>query len=372
MVASRVQPVTQVDVRGCEEQAVSMIPGAVTKEFFEAEVLPQLRAQTSQAAPLVVPYCTVAGFWDLFFGRFMILYLIHCAFFLHSIFGVEEGAKHNSNQVGYRSGIYAKELVEQHGLQNVRNGEGVIMWTFDGNGLVQPPAGPSGPAGPVTRSEALGRSVTDDSVAEQAALQNETRRVHVFGKPWDMAAEGYTTEYFTPAVCAFRFVKQKCSKSGLKAFPWFTEFLLFYLFFTPACGVMYNCGCRVALSKFGQVSSCNIYWPDQPLEHKCPWCTCQGIVCIFVASDTKAFRGVTLLDMLPDGFVVTVLTVLVLHFLFKKIDQCLRPRNFGDSFIAAVKTAMAVSWFVVYCLAFGALFFAGNTSYPHFLGYSRV
>jgi len=54
--------VTQVDVRGCEEQAVSMIPGAVTKEFFEAEVLPQLRAQTSQAAPLVVPYCTVAGF----------------------------------------------------------------------------------------------------------------------------------------------------------------------------------------------------------------------------------------------------------------------------------------------------------------------
>ena len=56
---------TQVDVRGCEEQAVSMIPGAVTKEFFEAEVLPQLRAQRAQtfeAAPLVVPYCTVAGF----------------------------------------------------------------------------------------------------------------------------------------------------------------------------------------------------------------------------------------------------------------------------------------------------------------------
>ena len=54
--------VTQVDVRGCEEQAVSMIPGAVTKEFFESEVLPQLRAQTSQQAPLVVPYCTVASF----------------------------------------------------------------------------------------------------------------------------------------------------------------------------------------------------------------------------------------------------------------------------------------------------------------------
>ena len=120
---------------------------------------------------------------------------------------------HNTNQVGYQSGIYAKELVEQHGLQNVRNGEGVIMWTFDGNGLVQPPADPTNP---LTRSEAVGR--TDDSVAEQA-LQNETRRVHVFGKPWDMAAEGYTTEYFTPAGGAFRFVRQKCSKSGPKVFP---------------------------------------------------------------------------------------------------------------------------------------------------------
>ena len=273
---------------------------------------------------------------------------------------------HNTNQVGYRSGIYAKELVEQHGLQNVRNGEGVIMWTFDGNGLVQPPADPTNP---LTRSEAVGR--TDDSVAEQA-LQNETRRVHVFGKPWDMAAEGYTTEYFTPAGGAFRFVRQKCSKSGPKVFPWFTTFLLFYLFFTPACGVMYNCGCRVALSKFGQVSTCNIYWPDQPSEHKCPWCTCQGIVCIFVASDSKAFRGVTLLDLLPDGFVVTVLTVSVLHFLFKKSDQSLQHRNCGGPSIAAVKTAMAVSWFAVYCLAFGALFFAGNAEYPLFLGYSRV
>lgn len=308
-----------------------MIPGAVTKEVFESEVLPQLKAsEAAEAAPLVVPYCTV----------------------------------------GYRSGIYAKELVEQHGLQNVRNGEGVIMWTFDGNGLVQPSSAPPGSRG--SRSEAVGRSVTDDSVAEQAALQNETRRVHVFGKPWDMAAEGYTTEYFTPAGGALRFVKQKCSKSGPKAFPWFITFLLFYLFFTPACGVMYNCGCRVALSKFGQVSTCNIYWPDQPSEHKCPWCTCQGIVCIFVASDSKAFRGVTLLDMLPDGFVVTVLTILVLYVLFRKSDQSLRRREWGDSSVAAVKTAMAVSWFVVYCLVFGALFFAGNTSYPHFLGYSRV
>ena len=296
------------------------------QEVFESTVLPELRAaDPSEPSPLVVPYCTV----------------------------------------GFRSGLYAKDLLEQHGLQNVRNGEGVIMWTFDGNGLVQP--------APATAPEALGRSVTDDAVvSEQAALQNVTKRVHVFGKPWDMAAEGYTTEYFTPAGGALRFMRQKCSKSGPKVLPWFTTFLLFYLFFTPACGVMYNCGCRLAFSKFGQVSTCNIYWPDHPPEHKCPWCTCSGFACIFVASDTKAFRGVPLLDMLPDGFVVTVLTVTVLYFLFKKMDRCLRPRSCGESSIAAVKTTIAVFWFVVYCLAFGALFFAGNEAYPHFLGYSRV
>eukprot|EP00438_Fugacium_kawagutii_P009542 Skav232323 [mRNA] locus=scaffold2697:305132:305848:- [translate_table: standard] len=238
------------------------------------------------------------------------------------------------------------------------------MWTFDGNGLVQPPDGAT--------SEALGSRTDDGPDVNEPALQNATGRVHVFGKPWDMAAEGYTTVYFTPAGGAVRFLKQKCSKSGPKVLPWFTAFLLFYFFFTPACGIMYNCGCRVALSKFGQVSTCNIYWPDHPPDHKCPWCTCSGIACIFVASDTKAFRGVPLLDMLPDGFVVTVLTVCVLHFLFKKFDPCLRRRNFTDTSIAAVKTATTISWFVLYCLVFGALFFAGNSAYPHFLGYSRV
>ena len=319
------------------------------------------------------PTVHVAGFWDLFFGRFMILDLIYCAFFLHSIFGVEQGAKHNSNQVGYRS-WHLRERTRRA----TRTSECSQWWGRDHVDLWWERISTATCwsllvlLGLWLGQRRLDAVLPTIQWLEQAALQNETRRVHVFGKPWDMAAEGYTTEYFTPAGGAFRFVKQKCSKSGPKAFPWFTEFCCFTYSSLQTCGVMYNCGCRVALSKFGQVSSCNIYWPDQPLEHKCPWCTCPGVVCIFVASDTKAFRGVTLLDMLPDGFVVTVLTVLVLHFLFKKIDQCLRPRNFGDSFIAAVKTAIAVSWFVVYCLAFGALFFAGNTSYPHFLGYSRV
>ncbi|CAK9092473.1 Pentatricopeptide repeat-containing protein [Durusdinium trenchii] len=283
--------VVLVDVRGSEEQAVSMIPGAVTKEYFESDLLPKLLASDpSDKAPLVVPYCTV----------------------------------------GFRSGVYAKELIERKGLRNVRNGEGVIMWTFDGNGLVQP----GGPGSTV--AQALGRSA--EAELAQTAWPSVTR-VHVFGKPWDMAAEGYTTEYFSNTGGAWRFVKQKCYKAGPTFLPWFTVFLLFYLFFTPACGVMYSCGCRLALSKFGQVETCNIYWPDQPPEHKCPWCTCQGIACIFVASDAKAFRGVLLLDMLPDGFIVTLVTVLVLYFTFKAVDRFLRRRNCGDCAIAAVKTA---------------------------------
>merc|ERR1719491_1589680 len=82
-----------VDVRTPEEQMVSMIPGAVTREVFEEEVLPTLKDEKA-TSPLIVPYCTV----------------------------------------GYRSGLYCKELVDDHGLPSVRNGEGVILWTFDGDG----------------------------------------------------------------------------------------------------------------------------------------------------------------------------------------------------------------------------------------------
>ncbi|CAJ1431115.1 unnamed protein product [Effrenium voratum] len=130
------EEIVLVDVRCAEEQQVSMMPGAVTKEHFESQVLPKLRQEPK--GRLVVPYCTA----------------------------------------GFRSGIYAKELVK-YGL-NVRNGEGVVMWTFDGNGLVRP---------------------------SETSLVKE---VHVFGKPWDMAAEGYSTVYFSHVGGALRFLKQKC------------------------------------------------------------------------------------------------------------------------------------------------------------------
>mmetsp|Transcript_17401 Transcript_17401/g.41244 ORF Transcript_17401/g.41244 Transcript_17401/m.41244 type:complete len:370 (+) Transcript_17401:56-1165(+) len=314
------EDVVLVDVRCKEEMEVSMIPGSVTKEHFESQLLPGLRAADPQ--PLVVPYCTV----------------------------------------GYRSGVYAKELMDKHGLQNVRNGEGVIMWTFDGSGLVRPASGVAGTV--------VGKAAEDAGEALTSAWQPVTR-VHVYGKPWDMAAEGYTTEFFSQTGGAWRFLKQKCSKSGIKAVPWLFIFVMFYLFFTPACGVMYNCGCRVFPAKYGQVSTCNIFTPGQPPEHKCPWCSCQGISCLFVAFDTRAFRNVPLLDLIPDGCVVTMITVGILYFAFKRTDKLMRPRSFGPGAIAAAKSCVALTYFVLYCLAFGAIFFLGSSEYPYFLGIER-
>ena len=100
-----------VDVRTAEEVEVSRIPGALTREEFEAAA-DDLRDAT------VVTYCTV----------------------------------------GYRSGLYAEDL-RQRGY-DVFNLEGsVLAWTHGGRPLVDG--------------------------------QGETRRVHVYGAEWDLAAGGY-------------------------------------------------------------------------------------------------------------------------------------------------------------------------------------
>ena len=103
--------VVLVDVRTPEEQAVSMIPGAVTQAEFEAE-------RGKYAGAPVVTYCTI----------------------------------------GARSGEYAAKLAAD-GVE-VRNLEGSLLaWTHAGGEL----AGPEGP----------------------------TKKVHVFGKRWNLAAAGY-------------------------------------------------------------------------------------------------------------------------------------------------------------------------------------
>ena len=101
-----------IDVREPEEQAVSMIPGAVTAEEFERK-REQFREKT------LVAYCTI----------------------------------------GYRSGRFAKRWNER-GFNGVNLAGGILAWTHEGRALETP----SG---------------------------NDTKRVHVYGRDWNYAPEGY-------------------------------------------------------------------------------------------------------------------------------------------------------------------------------------
>ena len=114
-----------VDVRTKEERDISMIPSAIAVDEFEA-LLKSDPDKYKEA--LIVPYCTV----------------------------------------GYRSGKYATALIENHGLKNVRNGEGIILWTYGETVLVK---------------------------KEQGAVQT-VKALHTFGSAWDLAAEGYFTTQF--------------------------------------------------------------------------------------------------------------------------------------------------------------------------------
>lgn len=106
------EDVVLVDVREPEEQAVSMIPGALTKEEFE------FRKQEYKD-DTVITYCTI----------------------------------------GYRSGVYAQELREA-GFNALNLKGSVLSWAHAGQPF-QTPAG------------------------------EDTNRVHVYGKAWNLLPPGY-------------------------------------------------------------------------------------------------------------------------------------------------------------------------------------
>lgn len=101
-----------VDVRTPEEQAVSMLPGAITAESFAA-------AEDTYRDKTVVTYCTI----------------------------------------GARSGVFADEL-RQKGFDVANMKGSLLAWTHAGLPLV----------------DSSGR---------------DTKRVHVYGKQWDLLADGY-------------------------------------------------------------------------------------------------------------------------------------------------------------------------------------
>jgi sodium/bile acid cotransporter 7 len=101
-----------VDVREAREQAVSRIPGAITKEEFEAH-LDDYKGKT------VVAHCTI----------------------------------------GYRSGVYAKEL-KARGIDAKNLAGSILSWVNAGQPVID-------------------------------AEGKETRRVHVYGRTWNILPEGY-------------------------------------------------------------------------------------------------------------------------------------------------------------------------------------
>ncbi len=103
--------VTLVDVRPKIERDISMIPGAITSEELEAN-LDQYRDTK------IVAYCTI----------------------------------------GYRSGVYAKEL-HAKGIEILNLEGSLLAWTHAGKPLVN--------------------------------QEGPTNKLHVYGKRWNLAADGY-------------------------------------------------------------------------------------------------------------------------------------------------------------------------------------
>jgi sodium/bile acid cotransporter 7 len=107
-----------VDTRKPAERAVSTLPGAISRDAFEAH--PERYRDA-----LVIAYCTIS----------------------------------------YRSGLFSETMAER-GLPVLNLAGGILAWTLEGG------------------------QVVDGG--------GETRRIHVYGKEWDLAPDGYETVMFGP------------------------------------------------------------------------------------------------------------------------------------------------------------------------------
>lgn len=105
-----------VDVRTTREMAVSMLPGAISKEEF-------LNNRNLHQGKTIIAYCTI----------------------------------------GYRSGLFAAEM-EKNGSMVYNLSAGILGWTHEG--------------GKVYDSRGI------------------VKRIHVYGKDWDYAPEGFDTVMF--------------------------------------------------------------------------------------------------------------------------------------------------------------------------------
>ena len=163
-----------VDVRSEAEMSVSMIPGAIKLAEFE-HIIRQPGAQQDRLKTkcTIIPYCTI----------------------------------------GYRSGQYGEKLIRA-GFQHVRNGEGIILWTYDdsldsvqtktgindSNNLTVVPEryNPSQPLHqPQQQQHQLVKPTDTPGVFEK------TDKVHVFSERFNLASDQYKPITFTPFEAAW-------------------------------------------------------------------------------------------------------------------------------------------------------------------------
>jgi rhodanese-related sulfurtransferase len=118
-----------IDVRERGEQEVSIIPSAILKGEFENML--HGNSPPPKDASIVV-YCTV----------------------------------------GYRSGVYATYLKDKYGYQNVRNSEGIVLYTH------------------VPEAQLVRKNTSSNFTPSY--------EVHTYGATWDLAASGFKTVQFGP------------------------------------------------------------------------------------------------------------------------------------------------------------------------------
>jgi len=159
-----------VDVRSRPEQKVSMIPGSITLDEFEARMATTYTQQhsdpkshdrrdeiTTSSLPTIVTYCTI----------------------------------------GYRSGLEARKIRDNYGV-DVLNLDGIVNYTHAVMAYQD-----SKPKNSIASDHDGTLQLPDPSLIDPKT-QSQTKKVHVFGVAWDVGHERFEATYFSKPAMALR------------------------------------------------------------------------------------------------------------------------------------------------------------------------
>jgi rhodanese-related sulfurtransferase len=120
-----------VDCRTSDERNISMIPCSISKEEFENKLL--IENESSFFNQLIIIYCTI----------------------------------------GYRSGVYCNQL-EKKGFNNLKNSEGIILYTFYCEDLVK-------------------EIILKNKIKQYIKVKD----VHVYGEQWKLQSDHFKSVQFS-------------------------------------------------------------------------------------------------------------------------------------------------------------------------------